>query len=158
MVERVGLPAVVEQTAEECTELAKAALKLARVMYGENPTPVTKRKAQEDVIEEYSDVVQLARELGIDEDFTGDPDLPDDDKQKVLRLAKAACVMADDCLTHALMLRGTGKKDFLPKQTIRDKYRDVKLIAEKLGVTYDEKIEQAKVERFEKRWEEKMRD
>lgn len=38
IVEKVGTPAALEQLAEECTELAKAALKLARHMRGENPS------------------------------------------------------------------------------------------------------------------------
>ncbi len=37
----IGEPAVYEQLAEECSELAKAALKMARILRNENPTPVT---------------------------------------------------------------------------------------------------------------------
>lgn len=36
-----GEPALLEQLAEECSELAQAALKLARLERGENPTPKT---------------------------------------------------------------------------------------------------------------------
>ena len=36
LVECIGLPATLEQTAEECSELSFAALKLARMMRGEN--------------------------------------------------------------------------------------------------------------------------
>ena len=35
----VGVPAVLEQTAEECVELAQACLKMARKLRNENPTP-----------------------------------------------------------------------------------------------------------------------
>ena len=44
------------QLAEEAAELAHAALKLRRVYDGENPTPVTKEKAVEDLLEEIADV------------------------------------------------------------------------------------------------------
>lgn len=57
MLERIGEPAMLEQLAEECTELGKAALKLARIHRGENPTPMTLEQAQDDLLEEYTDVV-----------------------------------------------------------------------------------------------------
>ena len=40
ILEHVGEAAVLEQTAEECAELAHACLKMARKLRGENPTPV----------------------------------------------------------------------------------------------------------------------
>lgn len=61
----IGKPALLEQLAEECTELAKAALKQARILRGENPTPVTENEAYVQVIEEYTDVIQCAEELGL---------------------------------------------------------------------------------------------
>lgn len=45
MIEKIGAPAMCEQAAEECTELAKAFLKLARIIRNENPTPVTMEEA-----------------------------------------------------------------------------------------------------------------
>ena len=39
MIEKIGTPAMLEQMAEEAAELAQAALKLARVLRAENPTP-----------------------------------------------------------------------------------------------------------------------
>lgn len=65
LLERIGEPAMLEQLAEECTELGKAALKLARIHRGENPTPVTLEQAQADLLEEYTDVVQCGEELGL---------------------------------------------------------------------------------------------
>lgn len=65
MIERIGEPAMLEQLAEEATELAKAALKMARIERGENPTPVTIEEAAASVTEEYTDVVQCAQELRI---------------------------------------------------------------------------------------------
>ena len=45
IVETIGEAAALEQLAEEATELAHAALKLARAMRKENPTPVKKEEA-----------------------------------------------------------------------------------------------------------------
>ena len=58
MIEKIGSPAMLEQLAEEAMELAHAALKLARIERGENPTPVLKEDAMDHLIEEYADVVQ----------------------------------------------------------------------------------------------------
>lgn len=41
VIEAIGLPAVLEQCAEELAELTQASLKMARKLRGENPTPVT---------------------------------------------------------------------------------------------------------------------
>ena len=48
--------AVLEQLAEECAELGQAALKLARVLRNENPTPVTESEAIKQFREELGDV------------------------------------------------------------------------------------------------------
>lgn len=45
------------QIAEEAAELSKAALKLRRVMTQTNPTPVSVKKAADDLMEEYGDTV-----------------------------------------------------------------------------------------------------
>ena len=64
----IGKPALLEQLAEEAAELAKVALKHARILRGENPTPVTEKEACDSVIEEYTDVVQCAIELNLEID------------------------------------------------------------------------------------------
>jgi hypothetical protein len=71
MLDHIGEPAMYEQMAEECAELAKAALKMARIERGENPTPKTKEQAMADLIEEYTDVCICADELGL----KADPDI-----------------------------------------------------------------------------------
>jgi NTP pyrophosphatase (non-canonical NTP hydrolase) len=53
--EKLGHAAIYEQLAEECTELAQAALKLARIERGENPTPKTRQEAWGDFLEEWAD-------------------------------------------------------------------------------------------------------
>ncbi len=56
IIDKVGESAILEQLAEECAELAKAALKLSRVMRKENPTPVTVNDAFDNLVEEIGDV------------------------------------------------------------------------------------------------------
>ena len=53
------------QLAEECAELAKAALKLRRAIDKTNPTPITEKEAREQLTEEVSDVGFVLRELGV---------------------------------------------------------------------------------------------
>lgn len=50
-------PARLEQLAEECAELGHAALKLARILRGESPTPVVEAQARENLVEEIADVL-----------------------------------------------------------------------------------------------------
>ena len=64
----IGKPALLDQLAEEASELTKAALKLSRILRGENPTPVTEQDAINDLIEEYTDVIQCATELNLNID------------------------------------------------------------------------------------------
>lgn len=56
VVRKIGLPALLEQLAEEAAELAQASLKLSRVIRAENPTPVTLREAWDNLAEEIGDV------------------------------------------------------------------------------------------------------
>ena len=57
IVKEIGVPATLGQLAEECCELGKAALKLQRILMGQNPTPVTEYQASADLLEEATDVV-----------------------------------------------------------------------------------------------------
>lgn len=52
----LSLSSRLEQTAEECAELAKACLKLSRIYRKENPTPVTESDALENFMEEVADI------------------------------------------------------------------------------------------------------
>lgn len=65
MIEKIGDAAMLEQLAEESSELTKAALKMARIIRKENPTPIKFNDAMSNLIEEYTDVVQCAKELRI---------------------------------------------------------------------------------------------
>ena len=66
--EKIGEAAVYEQLAEEAAELAQAALKVSRILRGENPTPVTLEEAKDHLIEELTDVYVCCAELRIDYD------------------------------------------------------------------------------------------
>ena len=56
VIDKIGVPALLEQTAEESVELAHACLKLARKIRGENPTPKTKEELYHNLNEEIADV------------------------------------------------------------------------------------------------------
>ena len=67
--EKLPQTAVLMQFAEECAEAAQAALKLARVYQGINPTPVTAGQASDLLTEEIADVFVCIRCLdGVDYD------------------------------------------------------------------------------------------
>ena len=57
ILENIGMPAALEQLAEEASELSQAALKLARIYRGENPTPVSREEAVHSLFEEFTDVL-----------------------------------------------------------------------------------------------------
>lgn len=62
---------LLDQLAEEATELAHAALKASRIMRGENPTPVNIRDAERKLVEEGTDLCLVADVMGLnlDEDI-----------------------------------------------------------------------------------------
>lgn len=66
MINEIGESAMLEMLAEELVECAHEALKLARVKRGENPTPRTEKEVRASLREEWSDVVQYAKELQLD--------------------------------------------------------------------------------------------
>ena len=72
IVDRIGLPALLEQTAEECTELAHACLKEARRLRGGNPTPCMEEECKVAIMEEMADVA-LCIDMLDDSDYTLDP-------------------------------------------------------------------------------------
>jgi len=60
-------PALYEQLAEECSELAQAALKKARKLRNENYTPKTMDEIDSDISEEYNDVKLCTMVLNLSE-------------------------------------------------------------------------------------------
>ena len=61
--ERIGLPALLEQTAEACAELNKACLKLARILRNENYTPCKMTDIVYNLHEEIADILVCIEEL-----------------------------------------------------------------------------------------------
>ena len=58
-----------EQLAEECTELAKECMKMARIIRDDNPTPANADEQLNKIIEEYSDVDLAAKALGLEVNY-----------------------------------------------------------------------------------------
>lgn len=65
---RTPMAALYEQLAEEASELSAAALKLARVLRGENPTPMKKELAEANVVEEFTDLNVIADVIALHTD------------------------------------------------------------------------------------------
>lgn len=70
IVERIGLPAMYEMLAEECVELAHEALKMARLIRGENPTPKNREEVKGHLLEEVTDVELCLSELELKVDYS----------------------------------------------------------------------------------------
>lgn len=73
IIKEIGAPAMLEQCAEECTELAHACLKLSRKMRDENPTPKTKEECFQNLVEEMADV-SLCIKLIVDDTASISPE------------------------------------------------------------------------------------
>ena len=58
--EKIPLPDLYEQLAEEASELSQAANKMSRYLRGINPTPKSEQEIRSNLIEEYTDVVNVA--------------------------------------------------------------------------------------------------
>lgn len=85
VIRTIGEPALLEQLAEECSELAQAALKLTRVKRGENPTPKTEEECVQALLEEMADVHLC---MGVVRDSRSDYILDDIEIAKRERWAK----------------------------------------------------------------------
>lgn len=70
--EHIGVEALLEQTAEECTEMAHACLKMARKLRDENPTPMSLESCVERLTEETADVMLCINTLVESEVLTDD--------------------------------------------------------------------------------------
>ena len=57
------MPDIFDQLAEEAAELAQAANKMARVMRGTNPANIDEKEAMKNVIEEYTDIHVVAKDI-----------------------------------------------------------------------------------------------
>lgn len=73
VAERINLPIVeiLAGLAEECTELAQAALKLRRAYDQTNPTPVSEDDAYQQMLEEIADVFLYLEQIPYNVDHVG---------------------------------------------------------------------------------------
>ena len=62
IIKEIGTPAMLEQCAEECSELAHACLKMARWIRDENPTTADIDTMNANLIEEMADVYLCIQE------------------------------------------------------------------------------------------------
>lgn len=90
--DRLGEPEALAQLAEECTELAQAALKLRRALDVKNPTPKTVEECRRDLCEEYLDVIICTGVLNLDLP-------PEGVERKMLRWMKRLGIRNGDCGT-----------------------------------------------------------
>lgn len=72
ILDEMGEAATLELLAEECTELAQAALKMARKKRGENPTPVSSKKCVLQLLEEIADVCLCLQVLDLSDWYDDD--------------------------------------------------------------------------------------
>ena len=108
IAEKIGLPAMYEQLAEECIELALAALKRARIIRKENPTPKTAEEVDKNLIEEVTDVALCASELKLQ----FDPDLWERKINRFQHRWKKAHEATDDDLADIIKkIRESGDVD-----------------------------------------------
>ena len=62
----IGEAALYEQLAEECAELAHAALKKARKLRDENQTPLTNKEINDQLTEEFTDLILVSDILNME--------------------------------------------------------------------------------------------
>lgn len=86
--EALGLPALLEGLAEEAAELAQVALKAARILRGENPTPADYTKTGKALVEEYTDLRIYAGILNL----LIDPHIFSDKKERMVARIREADV------------------------------------------------------------------
>lgn len=72
IVQRIGVPAVLETCAEECNELAKVCLKLSRKLRNEQPTPKTMKEILNELTEEIADVITCIEVIADETDLISD--------------------------------------------------------------------------------------
>ena len=82
MIDLIGKAAMLEQLAEECSELSQAALKLARKYRGENPTPKSEMECIDSLTEETADVLLILDQL---KSIIADERVKDIKAQKMVR-------------------------------------------------------------------------
>lgn len=154
MLEKIGLPAMLEQTAEECTELTKAAL---TVVLDETKNAEDCQKAEANLKEEYTDVMQCCEELNLTTSSNAVADIarPETITLFMLHLAEESANFGKAALKLARIIRKENPTPVTRKEAVRklrDQYSKVFFYGNILNISYDEKQKVEKQKRFLKRW------
>lgn len=64
---KTSWPDLLKHTAQECCELAAAIMKYVQVLEGTDPTPVSRREASGEMMDEAADLINYIRVLDWDE-------------------------------------------------------------------------------------------
>ena len=99
--------ALFEQLGEECAELAQAALKMARLERGENPTPMLLEEIQANLVEEVSDVDLVLSVLNIG------PSARTQERKLARWVGRIEEAREDPCGAYARKIRERGAKPVL---------------------------------------------
>lgn len=102
LAEEIGEAALLEMMAEECVEAAHAALKLARLIRAENPTPASGKVVRKNLAEEIADVSICVGEIF-------DAGLADREESRRIRHSKK--VRMRERIRMAKMTGGTAGKE-----------------------------------------------
>lgn len=156
MITAIGHPAMLEQAAEEASELSKAALKLSRIYRGENPTPMTRGDAALNLIEEYTDLVQCMEELDVTADES-DVELTGTTAAALVILAESAAWLITSLITEARIERE--EEHFMlkahAKLATRNAFSNVVAAARAMELKEDRAQMEKKRERFKERMRKK---
>lgn len=149
LVEHIGAPAMLEQLAEECCELGKAALKQSREMRGENATHKNPDDIRNNLIEEIADVsvsiYQVVKNTGFitEEEVQEMADrktermkkrLEEDDEKRV----KEAEKVREDILSKWEEIREQNKNKIILRPTCSDYNRTIESDLDKINMTIKE--------------------
>ena len=88
IIEHIGVPALLEQLAEECCELAQASLKMARKLRDENPTPKSIDDIRDNLVEEMADVELCIDRVTYETDIADPTNLVEIESEKIERWKK----------------------------------------------------------------------
>lgn len=96
IIDRMGLPAVVDQVAEESTELTHSLQKYVRCLRRKSPTPTTQDEAWNHVKEEFADLLLMAEIVGLWADLPGIANMMDAKRQRLVQRLQEDCNGGED--------------------------------------------------------------
>ena len=100
IIDLIGMPAAVDQVAEESAEFTHASLKLSRALRGKSPTPITREEAWKNLMEEFADVLLMAQIIGLWVDLPGIYRMMDAKRQRMQQRLQEEYGGTDDTRTE----------------------------------------------------------